>query len=1161
MTLDTIAPEIKFSSVTLTNKPDYTLTYTSDGAQKTQAVTLVEGENTLEVVERDLAGNETKTNLKVTLDTIAPEVIFSSPTLTNKPDYTLAYTSDGVSISKNVTLVEGDNVLDVVERDLAGNETKTLLKVTLDTIAPEIKFSSVTLTNNPDYTLIYTTDGQRVTKPVTLVEGDNVLDVTERDLAGNETKTNLKVTLDTIPPQLEVTSSPLSRIANFDLTFTKDGAAVTKPVTLVEGGNVIPIVEQDAAGNETKIDTSIYYAQDLPNFLDQAIQTPQIAKPLKIDINTPGLLSVSIADGSKILYENGAIHHIELADGSFVQNVTLDLDGKIQNAELFLVNGLIQVAQNGSLAYQFTPAGVLQQFDTSGRVIRESQNGEVREFVYSGDHIWSVIKTEIGRYDAAGKLKVLITPSGYELKDIPDSLTVTNADGAQINVVGGLVSKVTKDGQDKNFSYTESGGVITRTQVSENGVTSAYSANGKLTTVQTADGTYTIENEKIKTLELKDGSKILDIDLDDQGNILKATILDLDGAYRTFENGLLVRMISPNGDIWIYANGKPEKLTTRLNLEYQFTYEPNQIKADLINVDIAKADTPIELVYDPNFKLEWMKKKNDILFKYEPAGVFVYDPANPDTETILDDAGNIDKVFIHASITNPVETEIRYRYGKPREIYENGVLTQKYSYEYLSDGTEIVIIESVAKNLIERYQDGVLQSSFDPITEVLTTFAYGTGGKKTLAVKSRQGQEIERYEYTYLADKTVARDKSGKISEFDPVTEKILREIVTDEKGNISTFEYTHTKNDFLPNENPFELSALSSQPSAKSFDIAGYPNADFFAHDGLYLYYRDKTSGEIHRLGPDFDYVDASGQVKPLDTVITANVPIPQSPFKDKEDEFKQMYPDAKFVFADGSFVFIIKDSEVLVYRQKEGDMVRGWTIQSPANFEQVFYDWIHNEIWIKKENENVFRRLGGLRDLDGHETSRRELSEIVTTDGTKVRYHDGKVEEITKPDGLRVRNLVTDEAGNVVFAKYFNTDGSTEEIQGHTSIEIPQPDFSKKIYTRGKLEKWILVDGREIVYTYEATAAAEKTFAKLGDWTYEYDEKGQLLAVSYQPSAKSKKEYAAIQEPGGRVIISNRDAVCDDCPAEKITFGAGRQIEEYENLRTDAEVYFKNG
>ncbi|MBI4970537.1 MAG: hypothetical protein HZC17_01675 [Candidatus Omnitrophica bacterium] len=242
VTLDTIAPEIKFSSVTLTNNPDYTLIYTTDGQQVTKPVTLVERDNVLDVTERDLAGNEMKTSLKVTLDTIVPEIIFSSATLTNIPSYTLIYATEGQQVTRSVTLVEGDNTLDVVERDPAGNETKTNLKVTLDTIAPEVIFSSPILTNNPSYVLTYTTDGQQVTKPVTLVEGDNVIDVTERDLAGNETKTNLKVTLDTIAPEVIFSSPTLTNNPSYTLTYTTDGQQVTKPVTLVERDNFLDVV-------------------------------------------------------------------------------------------------------------------------------------------------------------------------------------------------------------------------------------------------------------------------------------------------------------------------------------------------------------------------------------------------------------------------------------------------------------------------------------------------------------------------------------------------------------------------------------------------------------------------------------------------------------------------------------------------------------------------------------------------------------------------------------------------------------------------------------------------------------------------------------------------------------------------------------------------------
>ncbi|MBI4970536.1 MAG: hypothetical protein HZC17_01670, partial [Candidatus Omnitrophica bacterium] len=255
--LDTTAPDVKFSSTTLTNKSDYTLTYSSDGIQKTQAVTLVEGDNVLDVIERDLAGNETKTSLKVMLDTIAPVVAATSVALTNNPDYTLSYTVDGVTKTRPLTLTEGLNTLQIAEQDLAGNKTKTSLSVTLDTKAPEIIFSSPILVNKSDYTLTYTTDGQQVTRPVTLVEGDNVLDVVERDLAGNETKTSLKVTLDTIAPVVVATSVALTNKPDYTVSYTVDGVTKTRPVTLTEGLNTLQIAEQDLASNQTKLNFDV----------------------------------------------------------------------------------------------------------------------------------------------------------------------------------------------------------------------------------------------------------------------------------------------------------------------------------------------------------------------------------------------------------------------------------------------------------------------------------------------------------------------------------------------------------------------------------------------------------------------------------------------------------------------------------------------------------------------------------------------------------------------------------------------------------------------------------------------------------------------------------------------------------------------------------------
>jgi len=194
-TLDQTPPAIVFTSPTLTNQSSYTLTYTADGVAKSVVQSLTEGANVLSVTWSDAAGNSTTANLTVTLDTIAPAIVFSSPTLTNQSSYTLTYTADGVAKSVVQSLTEGANVLSVTWSDAAGNSTTANLTVTLDTIAPAIVFTSPTiLTGDPSYTLTYTVDGVEKTEVRTLTEGVNVLSVTERDAAGNETVAEYQVT-------------------------------------------------------------------------------------------------------------------------------------------------------------------------------------------------------------------------------------------------------------------------------------------------------------------------------------------------------------------------------------------------------------------------------------------------------------------------------------------------------------------------------------------------------------------------------------------------------------------------------------------------------------------------------------------------------------------------------------------------------------------------------------------------------------------------------------------------------------------------------------------------------------------------------------------------------------------------------------------------------
>lgn len=120
------------------------------------AIGLQEGENTVNVVATDLAGNTTTDSRTVYLDGTAPVITIDSPTdlsytkttpltVTGSLDHTGTVTVAGVpaaisgtNFSANVDLSQGLNTIDVVATDLAQNVSHAKRTVILDTISPEV---------------------------------------------------------------------------------------------------------------------------------------------------------------------------------------------------------------------------------------------------------------------------------------------------------------------------------------------------------------------------------------------------------------------------------------------------------------------------------------------------------------------------------------------------------------------------------------------------------------------------------------------------------------------------------------------------------------------------------------------------------------------------------------------------------------------------------------------------------------------------------------------------------------------------------------------------------------------------------------------------------------------------------------------------------------
>ncbi len=203
--LDTVPPVVVLGVYpALTNKAGVVIPYTVDGIAKTLNVTLSEGVNKIPITEKDEAGNETKLEAQITLDTVPPVIKLTNPlpTYTGDASITIDYTVDGLPKIETFALpIEGENVLVLYAKDLAGNEATLNLKVNKVTSGMKLLDTIPALTNQTSLSVNYLIDGEERAKVFALDKGDGVYDLvlTDTGKLGKPYSIVIKTTLDTTP--------------------------------------------------------------------------------------------------------------------------------------------------------------------------------------------------------------------------------------------------------------------------------------------------------------------------------------------------------------------------------------------------------------------------------------------------------------------------------------------------------------------------------------------------------------------------------------------------------------------------------------------------------------------------------------------------------------------------------------------------------------------------------------------------------------------------------------------------------------------------------------------------------------------------------------------------------------------------------------------------
>jgi hypothetical protein len=201
--------------------------------------------------------------------------------------------SGGESWTASLNASDGVHLVEARALDGAGNSGLAGVTVTVDTVAPAITFvqpaqgallngSAVQVRLRTEAGAIVTLGGSpaenldgNVTVNLTLKEGLNEIEATATDPAGNRATAVLRLTLDTTPPALSVaspengalvanttitvtgTAEPGSRLFAQGRAVAVNGTSFSYLWSLVEGGNVLALYAEDAAGNRNNVTLNV----------------------------------------------------------------------------------------------------------------------------------------------------------------------------------------------------------------------------------------------------------------------------------------------------------------------------------------------------------------------------------------------------------------------------------------------------------------------------------------------------------------------------------------------------------------------------------------------------------------------------------------------------------------------------------------------------------------------------------------------------------------------------------------------------------------------------------------------------------------------------------------------------------------------------------------
>jgi len=152
-----------------------------------------------------------------------------------------------------------------------------------------------------------------------------------------------------------------------------------------------------------------------------------------------------------------------------------------------------------------------------------------------------------------------------------------------------------------------------------------------------------------------------------------------------------------------------------------------------------------------------------------------------------------------------------------------------------------------------------------------------------------------------------------------------------------------------------------------------------------------------------------------------------------------------------------------------------------------------------------------------------------ITTATGDTIRYKDGVVFSIDTKDGARLKDVVLDDAGNLLAAEITYADGTIQIVSGGKVIKITKPDGTVFNYnSEERLLSVLYPGGRTESYTYikDAANALLEIVVSDGEKTAYYTPDGVIKKTVFAAGRTIEYEsgrLSKITEEDGRIYIYN--------------------------------------